>query len=172
MLPAWSQEINSPWFGCIHTSFTISGQIRGSVYKCVSQEEAIQKHTRGQIVVVSMRSITPTYDIKVSMNGSYPPSPYKAQTYLRSQIFIVPSSLPVTTHFPSLWNITAVTFPVCPSNVCIYPVHKNVNGTLQLGKDKEHTGVFERFEISQMLTFLCMAAAKRRLLGEVMKRYV
>lgn len=38
-------------------------------------------------------------------------------TYRRSQILIVPSSLPVTSHLPSLWKDTEVTFMVCPSNV-------------------------------------------------------
>ena len=32
--------------------------------------------------------------------------------YLRSHILIVPSSLPVTSHFPSLWKETEVTFMV------------------------------------------------------------
>jgi hypothetical protein len=41
----------------------------------------------------------------------------KWRPYRGSQILIVPSSLPVTSHLPSLWNETAVMFEVWPSNV-------------------------------------------------------
>ena len=39
------------------------------------------------------------------------------EAYRRSQILIVPSSLPVTSHFPSLWKQTAVILELWPSKV-------------------------------------------------------
>lgn len=40
-------------------------------------------------------------------------------TNRRSQILIVPSSLPVTSHLPSLWKQMAVILPLCPSYMAI-----------------------------------------------------
>lgn len=53
--------------------------------------------------------------------------------YRKSHILIVPSSLPVTSHFPSLWKETEVTFMVCPSKVTTYAISYICNHTSKHG---------------------------------------
>lgn len=82
------------------------------------------RRTGSLIVIISMEmaatSVSEHLERWIHQNGRA-----KKGTYRRSHILIVPSSLPVTNHLPSLWKHTAVIFPLWPSKIatckCVYP---------------------------------------------------
>ena len=56
-------------------------------------------------------------------------------THRRSHILIVQSSLPVTSHFPSLWKHTAVILLLCPSNTTSCRIYERRTGDRQADCD-------------------------------------
>ena len=64
-----------------------------------------------------------------------------------SQILMVPSSLPVTSHLPSLWNETAVMLEVWPSNVISWE-DEHEGGYGNPGMGCRRTGVEEELPTS------------------------
>ena len=94
-------------------------------------------------------------------------SPRIHSTYRRSHILIVPSSLPVTNHLPSLWKDIEVTFIVWPSKVTTwkfrYLIWTCCESILPTGSEAP-------LAISYMLTFLWIAAARSRLLTSINRR--
>ena len=82
-------------------------------------------------------------------------------TYRKSHILMVPSSLPDTSHFPSLLKAIDVTLLECPSKVVSWN-HWALPEKMQ--PMRIHTGSEEVLAMSYIYIFLWIAAAKNRLL--------
>jgi hypothetical protein len=83
------------------------GSLRASINKVMKGD---MKLARSAIIVRPMHLSTSVWDLcAIGFRD------HSKITHRRSHILIVPSSLPVTNHFPSLWNDTEVTLLVCAS---------------------------------------------------------
>lgn len=83
----------------------------GNLFPWMESRGTKFEHTWSLVIVISVQVCASEAYLASIVNAARE----NGSKYRRSQILIVPSSLPVTSHLPSLWKETEVTFELWPS---------------------------------------------------------